>query len=118
MSSFQLQLSLASSLLVCIPPKTSRSNAQGGGLYDSDKNVVDVTSGSFPASTDAAVWLIEFYAPWCGHCRNLVPKWSKLAGALKGVVNVAAVNCDVEKTLCGQHGCTPLPAAGTCRDLL
>ena len=47
----------------------------GGGLYDGDPHVEEVTQGNFPSGAgEGFVWLLEFYAPWCGHCRNLAPK--------------------------------------------
>jgi thiol-disulfide isomerase/thioredoxin len=46
---------------------------------------------------------VEFYAPWCGHCQQLSPKWKKVAASLKGVVKVAAVNCDEHKSICSQR---------------
>lgn len=46
---------------------------------------------------------------WCGHCKQLAPKWRKLADALHGVVRVSAVNCDDQKSLCSGRGVQGYP---------
>ena len=73
-------------------------------MYSSKSNVTRLTSSSFPTKSDRHAWLLEFYAPWCGHCRNLAPTWEKVATKLKDVVKVAAINCDDEKEFCQSKG--------------
>ena len=53
----------------------------------------------------------RFYAPWCGHCRNLKPEYEKAAKGLKDLAQVVAVNCDDEanKPLCGSMGVQGFP---------
>ena len=51
----------------------------------------------------SGVFLVEFYAPWCGHCKSLAPEWKKAAKALKGIVSVVAVDADASKSLAGKY---------------
>ena len=56
-----------------------------------------------------AIWVVEFYAPWCGHCKKLAPEFKQAAKELKGIVKFAAVNCANEEELCGRFGVTGYP---------
>lgn len=55
--------------------------------------------------------IVEFYAPWCGHCQNLKPAYEKAAKNLEGLAKVAAVNCDddANKPFCGTMGVQGFP---------
>ena len=50
------------------------------------------------------MWLIEFFAPWCGHCKNLEPHWKSAAGELKGKVKLGAVDATVHQELAQKYG--------------
>jgi protein disulfide-isomerase A6 len=87
------------------------SASPAAALYSSSDDVVELTSANFK---DLVVnrpgnWMVEFYAPWCGHCRQLSPAYKKLATNLKGVAYVGAVNCDDHKSLCNEHGIRGFP---------
>eukprot|EP01127_Copromyxa_protea_P024045 TRINITY_DN9295_c0_g1_i1.p1 TRINITY_DN9295_c0_g1~~TRINITY_DN9295_c0_g1_i1.p1 ORF type:complete len:419 (-),score=80.19 TRINITY_DN9295_c0_g1_i1:33-1289(-) len=59
--------------------------------------------------TGKGVWLINFYATWCAHCQQSVPKYKSVAGRLDGVVEVGAFNCHKDQAFCQQFGITEYP---------
>jgi len=81
-------------------PKAEPASADGAG------DVVILTDASFQSTIDKGVWLVEFYAPWCGHCKRLVPTWEELATAAKkeGKFHVGKVDCTVEKETASKAG--------------
>jgi protein disulfide-isomerase A6 len=55
------------------------------------------------------VVFVEFFAPWCGHCKQLAPAWIEAAKALKGVVKIAAVDADQHQALGQPYGVKGFP---------
>jgi len=80
-------------------------------FYGSGDAVIELTPANFDkqVTNGDGVWIVEFYAPWCGHCKNLVPEYKKAAKALKGVVKIGAVNADEHRSLGGQFGVQGFP---------
>ncbi|KAJ5654639.1 PDI related protein A [Penicillium lividum] len=97
---------LVASLLAALP-------ANADGIYTKKSPVLQLnqkTYGSLIANSNHTS-IVEFYAPWCGHCQSLKPAYEKAAQNLNGLAKVAAINCDEDenKPFCGQMGVQGFP---------
>jgi protein disulfide-isomerase A6 len=73
-------------------------------LYGPKSDVVIVTEKNFQQEVlkSNAVVIVEFFAPWCGHCKSLTPEYEKAAKVLKGVVKLVAIDATVSESLAQQ----------------
>lgn len=56
--------------------------------------------------------LVEFFAPWCGHCKTLAPVYEELGLAFehaKGKVQIAKVDADAQRELGKRFGVQGFP---------
>lgn len=58
---------------------------------------------------DRNPWLVDFYAPWCGHCIQFAPVFESIAEMLDGRVSLGKVNCDQWPGICHSAGIRSYP---------
>jgi len=90
-------------LLISISALASLSTAFGSSVVLTQSNYEDETNGKMV--------FIKFFAPWCGHCKSLAPKWTDMASELVGnpTVLVGEIDCDDENDLCEDHDIEGFP---------
>ncbi|KAL8606439.1 hypothetical protein ACOMHN_015528 [Nucella lapillus] len=76
-------------------------------------DVLELTDATFPDKIkEHEIILVEFFAPWCGHCKRLAPEFETAATKLRKndpPVALAKVDCTAETTTCGKYGVSGYP---------
>ena len=76
-----------------------------------EKDVVVVKERNFTDVIENNEYvMVEFYAPWCGHCQSLAPEYAAAATELKGDgVVLAKIDATVENELAHQYSVQGFP---------
>jgi len=78
-----------------------------------EKDVLVVTTDNWDEVVkDDTIVLVEFYAPWCGHCKSLEPEYARAAAKLKedkSEIKLGKVDATVETKLAEKFGIQGFP---------
>ncbi len=91
------------------------SQAEGGQELVKDTTTKDFMHDVVEASREVPV-LVDFWAPWCGPCRQLTPILEKAVRAAKGAVRLVKLNIDEHPQIPGQMGVQSIPAVFAFQD--
>jgi putative thioredoxin len=86
----------------------------GGTTVAADNVVIETTTQTFVKDvmeeSKRQPVLVDFWAPWCGPCKQLTPVLEKAVKAAKGKVKLAKMNIDEHPAIPGQLGIQSIPA--------
>lgn len=90
-----------------------RRSAAAEAIYDfTDLPITKLSDENFESTVTSDmkhVWVVEYYADWCGHCKAFAKGYAKAAANLDGLVKFGAVNADVAKKTVQSAGVASFP---------
>jgi thioredoxin len=77
--------------------------------------VQDLTEATFDDTVRDGLTVVDFWAPWCGPCRQMVPQLER-AARMRPQYRFAKVNVDEQSALAARFGVRSIPTLAVIRD--
>ena len=97
------------------PGKAAAATAAAAGAAIKDGSTATFMADVIDASAEAAI-VVDFWAPWCGPCKQLGPALEKAVKDAKGAVRLVKINVDENQELAQQMRIQSIPAVYAFKD--
>ena len=85
-----------------------------------NNNIYDVSEVDFEEkvinASKSSLIIVDFWAPWCGPCKQLTPVLEKIANNAKGKFKLVKINIDENQQISGQLRIQSIPAVFAFKD--
>jgi thioredoxin 1 len=80
-------------------------------IFMASEKILELTGSNFEQEVIASgrLFLVDFWAEWCGPCRIVAPIIDELANEYEGKIDVGKVNVDNEGTLAQKYRIMSIP---------